>query len=111
MPVPWRAPCLWRPLPASIAGRAGARPDHPIIGNLIDWPKATAGHAHAMISDNRNGLSWLSVCGCDGSRRAFLLKAFAKNCAIVSRGSSPCRLLIDRLHDTYCLGMLAAFTS
>src|SRR5271166_5278495 len=31
MPVPWRAPCLWRPLPASIAGRAGARPDHPII--------------------------------------------------------------------------------
>jgi hypothetical protein len=58
-------------------------------GNLIDWQKAAAGHAHAMISDNRNVLSWLSVCGCDGSRRAFLLKAFAKNCAIVSRGSSP----------------------
>src|SRR3981189_3070201 len=26
----WRAPCLWRPLPASLAGGAGARPDHPI---------------------------------------------------------------------------------
>src|SRR6516165_1597452 len=26
----WCAPCLWRPLPASLAGRAGARPDHPI---------------------------------------------------------------------------------
>jgi hypothetical protein len=25
----WRAPRLWRPLPASIAGGAGARPDHP----------------------------------------------------------------------------------
>src|ERR1700741_1505341 len=25
----WRAPCLWRPLPASLAGGAGARPDHP----------------------------------------------------------------------------------
>src|ERR1700690_764827 len=29
----WRAPCLWRPLPASLAGGAGARPDHPINGN------------------------------------------------------------------------------
>src|SRR5258705_7226090 len=28
----WRAPCLWRPLPASLAGGAGARPDHPISG-------------------------------------------------------------------------------
>ena len=28
----WCAPCLWRPLPASLAGRAGARPDHPING-------------------------------------------------------------------------------
>ena len=28
----WRAPCLWRPLPASLAGGAGARPDHPING-------------------------------------------------------------------------------
>src|SRR6266702_5564720 len=28
----WRAPCLWRPLPASVAGGAGARPDHPITG-------------------------------------------------------------------------------
>src|ERR1700675_942391 len=26
----WRAPCLWCPLPASLAGGAGARPDHPI---------------------------------------------------------------------------------
>jgi hypothetical protein len=26
----WRAPCLWRPLPASLAGGAEARPDHPI---------------------------------------------------------------------------------
>jgi DNA repair protein RadD len=29
----WRAPCLWRPLPASLAGGAGARPDHPISGH------------------------------------------------------------------------------
>src|SRR5580700_4603986 len=29
----WRAPCLWRPLPASLAGGAGARPDHPINGH------------------------------------------------------------------------------
>jgi SAM-dependent methyltransferase len=28
----WRAPCLRRPWPASIAGGAGARPDHPISG-------------------------------------------------------------------------------
>src|SRR5436305_1964557 len=28
----WRAPCLERPLPASRAGKAGARPDHPING-------------------------------------------------------------------------------
>src|SRR6266446_2612795 len=28
----WRAPCLERPLPASRAGRAGARPDHSISG-------------------------------------------------------------------------------
>ncbi len=28
----WRAPCLWCPLPASLAGGAGARPDHPISG-------------------------------------------------------------------------------
>jgi hypothetical protein len=26
----WRAPCLWRPLPVSIAGGARARRDHPI---------------------------------------------------------------------------------
>ena len=26
----WRAPCLWHPFPASLAGGAGARPDHPI---------------------------------------------------------------------------------
>src|SRR6266536_5938358 len=33
----WRAPCLWRPLPASVAGGAGARPDHPITGShLVD---------------------------------------------------------------------------
>jgi hypothetical protein len=32
--VTWRAPCLWCPLPASVAGRAGARPDHPITGEL-----------------------------------------------------------------------------
>jgi hypothetical protein len=30
----WRAPCLWRPLPASIAGGAGARPDHSITGHV-----------------------------------------------------------------------------
>jgi hypothetical protein len=30
--IPWRAPRLWRPLPASLAGGAGARPDHPITG-------------------------------------------------------------------------------
>ena len=29
----WRAPCLWCPLPASIAGGAGARPDHSISGH------------------------------------------------------------------------------
>src|SRR5450755_1884418 len=28
-----RAPCLWRPLPASLADGAGARPDHPINGH------------------------------------------------------------------------------
>src|SRR6266481_2140044 len=28
----WRAPRLWRPLPASLAGGAGARPDHRISG-------------------------------------------------------------------------------
>ena len=28
----WPAPRLWRPLPASNAGGAGARPDHPITG-------------------------------------------------------------------------------
>src|SRR5258708_24818933 len=27
-----RAPCLWRTLPASLAGGAGVRPDHPING-------------------------------------------------------------------------------
>src|SRR5882724_7054316 len=32
----WRAPCLWRPLPASLAGGAGARPDHPINGHADD---------------------------------------------------------------------------
>jgi len=31
--VAWRAPCLWRPFPASLAGGAGARPDHPISGH------------------------------------------------------------------------------
>src|SRR6266496_1964477 len=31
----WRAPCLWRPLPASLAGGAGARPDHPITGHQV----------------------------------------------------------------------------
>src|SRR5262245_11142969 len=30
-----RAPCLWRPWPASSAGGAGARPDHSITG---PWP-------------------------------------------------------------------------
>ena len=29
----WRAPCLWRPWSASIAGGAGARPDHSISGH------------------------------------------------------------------------------
>jgi hypothetical protein len=33
----WRAPCLWRPLPASLAGGAGARPDHPINGHWLAW--------------------------------------------------------------------------
>jgi hypothetical protein len=28
----WRAPCLWRPLSASLAGGAEARPDHPMNG-------------------------------------------------------------------------------
>ena len=28
----WHAPYLWRPLPASIAGGAGTRPDHSITG-------------------------------------------------------------------------------
>src|SRR6266478_5271417 len=32
----WRAPCLWRPLPASLAGGAGARPDHPISRPCAD---------------------------------------------------------------------------
>src|SRR5262249_47220711 len=31
--VTWRAPRLWRPLPASPAGGAGARSDHPISGH------------------------------------------------------------------------------
>src|SRR5882762_8109226 len=40
----WRAPCLWRPLPASLAGGAGARPDHPISGlSPSGWLTATAG--------------------------------------------------------------------
>jgi hypothetical protein len=30
-----RAPRLWRPLPASIAEGAGARPDHPINGHSV----------------------------------------------------------------------------
>src|SRR5258708_3368942 len=30
----WRAPCLWCPSPASLAGGAGARPDHPIRRRL-----------------------------------------------------------------------------
>src|SRR6266403_1248862 len=34
----WRAPCLWRPLPASLAGGAGARPDHPISGLSSRYP-------------------------------------------------------------------------
>src|SRR5262245_65136515 len=29
----WRAPRVWRPLPASLAGGAGARPAHPISGH------------------------------------------------------------------------------
>src|SRR5215510_10449955 len=29
----WRTPRLWCPLPASLAGGAGARPDHPISGH------------------------------------------------------------------------------
>src|SRR5467141_4807007 len=47
----WRAPCLWRPLPASLAGGAGARPDHPING-----------HQDFAISNSKlapiNALSW-----------------------------------------------------
>ena len=35
----WRAPCLWRPLPASLAGGAGARPDHPISGPQKKKPR------------------------------------------------------------------------
>jgi UDP-3-O-[3-hydroxymyristoyl] glucosamine N-acyltransferase len=31
--VTWRAPCLWRALPAFYASGAGARPDHPISGH------------------------------------------------------------------------------
>src|SRR5262249_49159707 len=30
----WRTPRLWCPLPASLAGGAGARPDHPISGRF-----------------------------------------------------------------------------
>ncbi len=32
----WRAPCLWCPLPASLAGGAGARPDHPISRQRVE---------------------------------------------------------------------------
>src|ERR1039458_10155475 len=41
----WRAPCLWRPLPASLADGAGARPDHPISGTCAD--------VHAAVSMER----------------------------------------------------------
>jgi hypothetical protein len=36
----WRAPCLWYPFPASNAGGAGARPDHPITGHKGCRPKS-----------------------------------------------------------------------
>ena len=43
--VRWRAPCLWRPFPASTASGAGARPGRPTIGSL-----ALALMAAAMLS-------------------------------------------------------------
>jgi putative tryptophan/tyrosine transport system substrate-binding protein len=60
--VPWRAPCLWRPLPASIAGRAGARPDHPISGHKSPLSE------HSIIR-----LRWLVLSlGADMRRREFI---------------------------------------
>src|SRR5262249_16605566 len=39
------APRLWRPLPASNTGGAGARPDHPISGPIPGWPMPLDGFA------------------------------------------------------------------
>ena len=51
----WRAPRLWRPWPASLAGGAGARPDHPINGHQFSRPRPTRGSVAS--TDNGHGLT------------------------------------------------------
>src|SRR4029077_16017718 len=60
---PWRAPRLWRPLPASLAGGAGARPDHPISGHskhsldlptqTMQWKRGIIPPLHEMTPNRR----------------------------------------------------------
>src|ERR1700676_3879719 len=52
----WRAPCLWRPLPASLAGGAGARPDYPINRPRLDLSSvAKFKTAATAISGRKSG--------------------------------------------------------
>src|SRR6267142_2460234 len=82
----WRAPCLWRPLPASLAGGAGARPDHPISRRRREVA------TKQKSPGRRRGLSLLEIRGksVTGDDRA------AKT--IVDAGSDE----IDVLSDAVC---------
>src|SRR3984893_9784999 len=76
----WRAPCLWCPLPASLAGRAGARPGHPTSGltTLEEWNGESYSARNcasrfdsrvtSMISDDCTSPAWLAGGGEMGGR-------------------------------------------
>jgi hypothetical protein len=80
----WRAPCLWCPLTASLAGGAGARPDHPITGHQIRKGSRTTLHLsqpreRVRAADGRTGSSRITA---SASERTVLneLHSWARGC-------------------------------
>ena len=109
----WRAPCRGRPLPASIAGRAGSRPDHPTAQSRCaparfagaraesPWPAERTAIAGGKVNTINQRSGWRATH--DSARISILLRpatsigrtdnAIINNCLDDSRDFVPWRFL------------------
>src|SRR6516162_2141218 len=101
--TPAGAPRLWRPLPASLAGGAGARPDHPISGH--EWPAFAAMHGRDLLYLVHDPWPW------GKAHEAGVHHTLGRRGGFAARSASAAAAARRRVHGRRCDGFVATSIS